>query len=439
MVMSPALPSIMRDLGISASVGQWLTSIFLLVNGLMIPVTAFLIGRFSTRQLFFAAMLIFTAGTVVAAFSGSFLMLMAGRVLQAVGAGIQLPFVSVTMMLIFPKEKRGFAMGMVGVVMGVAPTVGPAAAGWIVDAWGWNYIFFAIAPLAVLDMILAFFLLKNLGMKEKNKLDWLSVLLSTLSFGGLLYGFSAAGSFGWIHPETLGPIGLGGICLVFFIRRQLKRKPPLLDLRILKNPVFSTATVLSMVVSAGMTVGAVITPIFLQDVLGLSAMNSGLILMPGALLMAAMSPVSGMLFDRFGPRILCICGLSILTAGSGMMAFIGTETVVPYVLVAYTFRLLGISLVNMPLNTWGINALSNRKIPHGNAINNTGRQVAGSMGTAILVTVMMLVSGDLETPDLASTALGIDAAFGGAALLTLAALIMAVFKVKKQPESDEDY
>jgi EmrB/QacA subfamily drug resistance transporter len=400
----------------------------------MIPVTAYLIDRFTTRQLFFAAMLIFVAGTALAAFSVNFWMLLGGRVLQAVGAGIQLPFVSVMMMIIFPKEKRGFALGMVGVVMGFAPTIGPTIAGWLVDTWGWKYIFFGIGPLAILDIIMAFFLLKNLGEKKKSKFDWLSALFSTLGFGGLLFGFSTAGSLGWLRFETLVPIFTGAVVILFFVRRQLRRENPMLDLRVLKNAVFTNSVILSMVVAAGMTVGAVITPIYLQNVLNLTAMQSGLVLMPGALIMAAMSPVSGILFDRFGPRALCLSGLSVLTVGGVMLIFIGEHTSVTYVLIAYTFRMVGIATVNMPVTTWGLNALSNRRIAHGNAVINTGRQIAGSIGTAVLVTVMMMVSGTDSSDGAVAVSHGIDAAFACAAILTLFALVIAIIKVGRNTD-----
>jgi EmrB/QacA subfamily drug resistance transporter len=433
-VMSPALPSIMRDLHITAAVGQWLTSIFMLVNGLMVPITAWLINRFTTRQLFFSAMLIFILGTAVAAFSGDFYMLLAGRILQAVGAGIQLPFVSVMMMLIFPKERRGFAMGIVGVVMGFAPTIGPTFSGWIVDEFGWHYLFFAIAPLAIIDILFAFFLLRNIGEKNKTKLDVISAILSVIGFGSLLFGFSLAGNLGWLRIETLGLIILGIAAIILFVRRQLKRESPMLDLRTLKNSIFANSVILSMISSAGMTVGLVIMPIFLQNVLQLTALQSGLTLMPGALFMVGVSPISGIMFDKFGPRILCISGLSALTIGSGMLAFISDHTSVTYVLFAYTFRMIGIATVNMPITTWGLNALSNKKIAHGNAISNTGRQIAGSIGTAVLVTVMMMVSGSSSHTGAKAAALGIDIAFGCAAVLTAIALVIAIISVRQDKD-----
>ncbi|MDR0854129.1 MAG: DHA2 family efflux MFS transporter permease subunit [Clostridiales Family XIII bacterium] len=428
-VMSPALPAIMEDLNITAATGQWLTSVFLLVNGLMIPITAYLIGRFSTRQLFFAAMTAFTVGSTLAAFSTGFPMLVAGRVIQAIGAGIQLPFVSVMLMLIFPKSKRGFALGISGIVIGAAPAIGPTLAGLLVDQLGWRYIFACIAPFAAATLIFAIIFLKNFDTKQESHLDWLSVIFSTVGFGGLLFGFSCAGSAGWLSPKTYATIIIGAVFIVLFIRRQFRLDIPLLDLRVLKNKVFAVSTVLTMVISSSLTVAAVLTPIFLQNVLGNSAMHSGLILMPGAILMAALSPVSGTLFDKFGPRTLAIVGITVIMIGTFMLSIIDHYTTSKFILIAYTFRMAGISLVNMPLNTWGINALERDKIAHGNAVNNSARQVAGSIGTAVFITVMMVAQSTSMNIGVAAVSDGIDAAFRGATLMTAIALVITVVKV----------
>ncbi|MDR2486731.1 MAG: multidrug efflux MFS transporter [Clostridiales Family XIII bacterium] len=433
MVMSPALPSIMATFGVDAAQGQWLTSIFLLVNGLMVPITAWLIGNFTSRQLFFAALGVFTVGTVICALAGSFAVLLGGRVLQAVGAGIMLPFVSVMIMRIFPKERRGFALGVVGVVMGVAPAAGPTLGGWLTDAFGWQYIFFAMLPLAVAAIVLAAVLLRNLGDRSPTKLDWLSVLLSTAGFGGLLYGFSSAGSAGWLAPQTLVSILGGAGIVVLFVVRQVRRDEPMLNFRVFKNKSFTAGMTVTTIIASGMTVGGVITPIFLQNVLGYSAMQTGLIIMPAAIIMAGISPVSGMLFDRFGPRALCITGCAVIAAGSGMLALVGPETTGLYICLAYSFRMGGIALVNMPANTWGLNALKDESIAHGNAIINTSRQVFGSIGTAVLVTVMTLVSGIFApSGELVAVSRGIDAAYAGAALITVAALALSIAKVGRK-------
>ncbi|MDR1272083.1 MAG: multidrug efflux MFS transporter [Clostridiales Family XIII bacterium] len=441
-VMGTALPSVMDEFGINAAKGQWLTSVFLLVNGLMIPVTAFLINRYSTRQLFLSSMGAFIAGSVLAIVAWRFEVLLLARILQAMGAGVMLPFVSVMLMLIFPKERRGFAMGIAGIVIGAAPAIGPTLAGLLVDLHNWHYIFIAFTPVCVAVMVFAVIFLKNIGDRKETHLDLISVVLSTVGFGGLLYGFSAAGSAGWLHWQTWGSILAGGITIIFFVRRQYRVDKPLLDLRVFRYRDFTMSTVLVSIVGLGMTVGSVITPIYLQTALGYSAMKSGLLLMPAGLLMAAMSPVSGTFFDRFGPRALTITGLGIITVGTLMLGRLSLHSSEAYLIISYTFRMMGISFVNMPLNTWGINALPNRKIPDGNAITNTARQVTGSMGTAILVTVMVMVAGllaDRGSPE--AMVQGVNAAFNGAAIATGAALALSILKVdrgKKKVKRKED-
>ena len=433
-VMAPMLPSVMREFGIDAAVGQWATTIFMLVNGLMVPITAFLISRFSTRQLFFAAMILFTAGTLICATSVAFWMLLCGRVFQAMGAGIQLPFVAVTIMRVFPKERRGFALGINGIVLGCAPAFGPTFAGWLADSFGWRYTFFSITPIAVIVTIFATIFLRNFNTSSKQHLDWLSVAFSTIGLGGLLFGFSMAGSVGFTSPEVYGSIIVGVIIFIFFVRRQWTSEQPLLNLRVLKNRTFAISTAMVMIIHSGLSVGMVITPIFLQNVLHETATLSGLTLMPGAIVMASLSPVTGYLFDRFGPRFLCIIGLACLTVGTGLLSFIDASTSPLYITIVYTFRMGGMSLVNMPLNTWGINSLPDNMIAHGNAISNTSRQVASSIGTAILITfMMMIVNANAFRGEEVALSMGVNMAYGCSAIVAAVALVLAILVVGKKP------
>lgn len=437
-VLSPALPSIMRDLHITAVEGQWLTTAFMLVNGIMIPITAYLINRFSTRQLFLSSMILFTAGTALAGFSKGFAALLAARVLQAMAAGVLMPMIQTVILLLFPKEKRGSAMGTVGIVIAFAPAIGPTLAGWIVDAWGWHTIFLIIAPVAAVDVLLGFGLLKNVGETKRLKLDHLSVVFSTLGFGGLLYGCSSAGSYGWVHPLTLVPLAVGIVFLVLFIKRQMKVEVPLLELRILKSKTFAYSTIIAMIINASLIAGSIITPIYLQNVLHFSALQSGLVMLPGAVVMGVMSPITGTLFDRFGPRGIAITGLSIMTVFSFSFVFIDETWTFSVLCVIYTVRMFGMSLVNMPLTTWGLNALPNNMIAHGSAINNTARQVAGSIGTAILITIMaMVTAASRNLGGLGATLRGMHAAYGTAASLGAVALIMAILFIKKEKRTDE--
>lgn len=433
-VLSPALPSIMTDLNIEAGKGQWLTTAFMLVNGIMIPVTAYLINRFTTRQLFISSMAFFAVGTALAGVAGNFPLLMVARVLQAIGAGILMPMIQTVILLIFPKSRRGSAMGVIGIVMAFAPAIGPTLAGWIVDGWGWNMIFLLIAPIAALDILLAVFLLKNVGEPGDPKLDFRSVIYSTLGFGGLLYGSSSAGTYGWIHPLTYMPLIVGVVFLTVFVKRQLRLEEPLLEMRIFTNPAFTFSTIIGMILNAALISGTILTPIYLQNVLGFKAMQSGMIMLPGAILMGVMSPITGNLFDRFGPRGLAMIGLSIMTAASVCFVFFDEGCTFGYLCMIYTIRMFGISMVMMPLTTWGLNALENKFIAHGSAINNTMRQVAGSIGTSLLVTVMMIFTRSAaRRGDPGATLYGIHMAFGVAAALSVTALLLCVFFVRREP------
>ena len=430
-IMTPMLPSVMEEFGIDTTRGQWCTTIFMLVNGLMVPITAYLISRFSTRQLFFTAMLLFTCGTLVCASSNSYLMLLGGRVLQAVGAGIQLPFVAVTIMRVFPKERRGFALGINGIVVGCAPAFGPTFAGWVTDSFGWRYAFYSIIPVAIIIVVFALIFLRNFTESNKLHLDWPSVALSTLGFGGLLFGFSIAGSEGFDFPQSYVSLIVGIIALILFVRRELMLEIPMLNLRTLKNKTFATSTILVMIIHSAIAVTLVINPIFLQNVLGESAMLSGLTLMPGAIIMAAVNPFSGYFFDKYGPRVLTIVGLASITVSTALLAFIDADTNLLYLTIVFAFRMGGFSLVNMPLNTWGMNAVSNKMIAHANAVSNTSRQVAGSIGTAILITVMMtVVNANPHLGEVGALTLGINIVFGVTAVIMFGVLMLAIFVVK---------
>ena len=437
--MNVALPDIMKDLNISVSTAQWLSTGYMLAIGIIVPFTAFLIDRFKTRTLFFIAMGLFTIGTIIGSFATSFNMLLIARLIQGLAGGIMTPLMQTVFLIIFPIEKRGFAMGIVGVVLAFAPAIGPTLSGWIINSYPWRYLFYVTLPFAVIDLILGFFLLKNVTGGKKVSMDILSFIASTIGFGALLYGFSNAGNYSWTDKYVYIPLLIGIVFLLIFIFRQLNLKEPMLNLNVFKSKVFAFATIIVMIAYAGLISSELILPMYLENIKGFSAFDTGLILMPGAIVMGIMNPITGKLFDKYGARTLAISGLIILTLGTFGLSFLSTDTSHIYVTVVYSIRMLGISMIMMPLTTSGLNTLERNLYSHGNAANNTLRQVAGSIGTSIIITIMSKVSASSGITDpLKASVYGMNVSFASIGCLTLLGTIIAFFVVKKKEIKVQD-
>lgn len=428
-LLGTALPPIMNDLNLSGSTAQWLQSIFMLVNGIMIPVTAFLIDKFTTRRLFLTAMGLFTLGTLLCAIAPSFSILMAGRVLQASGAGIMMPLMQTILFLSFPINRRGTAMGLFGLIIAFAPAIGPSLSGFLVDQFPWRSVFIVVLPIAVIDIIAAYFLLRNVTELKNPKVDVVSIILSTLGFGGILYGFSVAGDTGWLSWQVLLTVIGGGLILYFFITRQLRLKEPLLEFRVFQNNTFSLATALGMVVFAAMIGTNVILPLYMQNMVGFSALESGLVLLPGAIIMGFSSPITGYLFDRFGGKWLARIGMLLLAVTTFGFTDLSAETSFTYLATMHALRMMSISMVMMPMTTLALNQLPNDLISHGTAVNNTFRQVSGAIGTAILVTVMSTAA--IPSDGVEGSIHGVNVSFIVAGVASFLGCILS-FRLKEQ-------
>jgi EmrB/QacA subfamily drug resistance transporter len=387
-LLNIALPSIMTDLKVDASTVQWLATGFMLMNGILIPSTAFLIQKYSVRHLFLLAMGLFAIGTIIAGMAHVFPLLLAGRMTQAAGSAIMMPLLMNVMLVSFPIEKRGAAMGVFGLIMMGAPAIGPTLSGWIIEHYDWRMLFHFVTPIAIVVVLLGFFLLKDKKEKVDIRLDVFSLVLSSLGFGGLLYGFSSAGKEGWDSPLVYGTIIIGGISLLIFILRQLKQDKPMLNFIIFKYPMYALSITISMVLMMAMFSGMILTPIYVQTLRGISPMDAGLMMLPGAIIMALMSPITGKLFDKYGGRVLAIIGLTITTVTSYYFSQLTFETTYTQLIILYSVRMFGMSMVMMPVSTNGLNQLPTRFYPHGTAMNNTLQQVAGAIGTALLITIM---------------------------------------------------
>ncbi|WP_425388105.1 DHA2 family efflux MFS transporter permease subunit [Ectobacillus panaciterrae] len=387
-IMSVAIPELMNDFDIKASTAQWLTTGYMLVNGVLIPITAFLMQRFTTRQLFQSSMIIFLAGTIVSAVATNFPVLLTGRLIQAAGAGIIMPLLMNVVFAIFPAEKRGSAMGMVGLAIIFAPAIGPTLTGYVLETFPWQAMFYGMIPFAVIVIICGFIYLKNVSEPVRSKVDFISVVLSTIGFGTLMYGFSQAGNDGWSSTEVVVSLVIGILALVLFTWRQLASKNPLLDLRAFKYNMFTLTTIINIGVTMMMYADMMLLPLYLQNARGFTALESGFLMLPGALLMGLLSPVVGKLFDRFGAKWLTIIGVAIIIISTVGFVNLTDSTSYTFLILMSTFRRIGMAMFLMPIQTAGLNQLPSSLNAHGTAISNTIKQVAGAVGTALLVTVM---------------------------------------------------
>lgn len=427
-----AIPPIMSDFQINASQAQWLTTAFMLMNGILIPVTAVLIEKFPSKNLLIIALSIFSLGTLIGAIAPNFFVLLLARIVQAAGAGIMMPLMQTVILTLFPPEKRGSAMGMVGLVTGFAPAIGPTLSGWLIDQFSWRSLFYTVLPVTVIVLLLAIFLMKNVTEQKQVNIDVLSVIFSSFGWGGLLYGFSIAGTTGWMSLSVIGTLTIGVVALILFIVRQLRLDRPVLEFRVFNSPIFTVTTILSVIVFAIMVGTQTLLPIYAQGVAGFTALESGLMLLPGALIMGFMSPITGKIFDNFGGRGLSIIGFTFITISLILYANLSLETSILWIATIFFIMMIGVSMIMMPLMTAGINDLPPHLIPHGTAMNNTFRVVGGSIGTAILISVMSNASSNTSVQQPVQAAMnGIQQAFTVATLVAVIGVLLS-FRIKRK-------
>lgn len=435
-LLTPALPTIMADMGIASTTVQWLTSGYALTEAVIIPLAAYLMGRFSTRSLFIGGMTLFAAGSLVSAVAPVFPLLLLGRVMQACATGFVMPMVFSVILLVIPRERRGSAMGIIGLVIGFAPTIGPSLSGVLVDTVGWRAIFIIVAAVAAIIVACAAKMLKPYGEFRRSRFDLLSVVLSTCGLICLLYGLSSVSS-----STNLGfTVGLivAGIALVgLYAYRQLNLAEPMLRVDILKTVNYRTVVIVIALFQAALIGMETVMPLYIQGVLGQSATVSGLTLLPGALIGAFTGMLAGRLFDKFGVRVPVLIGAAVVLCGVLGFTQFRADSPVLLVSVMYAVLAIGIQFTMTPVNTWGVNSLPNEAIQHAQSTSNTINQVAASFGTALLVSVAATVSG--VASDLAGverTFAGYHASFCTTALLAACAIVLILVFVRDKKKVD---
>ncbi|WP_054955144.1 DHA2 family efflux MFS transporter permease subunit [Paenibacillus dakarensis] len=386
-LLNVAFSHLIEVFSVTPTTVQWLSTGFMLVNGVLVPITAYLMRRFSTRQLFISSMLFLLIGSILCAAAPSFPVLLAGRMIQAIGAGIIMPLLMTVVMFIFPADKRGSMMGLIGLAMIFAPAIAPTLAGFVIEYYSWRYLFVGLIPFIVVVIGLAMKYLINVSETSRPKLDLTSVILSTLGFGFILYGFSNAGSHGWDDPVVILTILSGIMITTLFCLRQFKSDDPLLNLGVFNNKLFTLTSIINIIVTMMMYADMILLPIYLQNGRGFTAFDAGLLLLPGALVNAFMSPITGRMYDRYGAKPLFITGLLFVIPSMWVVTDLTVTTTYLFLMVRTIFLRIGLSFITMPLNTAGLNALPRNLVTHGTAVNNTVRQISGAIGTAVIITI----------------------------------------------------
>lgn len=434
-IMSVAIPHLMDDLGITASAAQWLTSAFMLTMAVVIPVTGFMLQRLNTRPVFLTAMTTFCTGTLICGFAPGFEVLLMGRVVQAVGTAIMMPLLMTTVMTLVPPHARGKTMGNISIVMSVAPAIGPTISGIILSTLDWRWMFWLVLPIALVALGLGAARVRNVSTPRYAPLDVISVVLSALGFGGLVYGLSSIGEASHAAPlvPVWVPLVVGVVSLVLFVTRQLslqKRDGALLDLRTFTFSTFAISAAMMAVAMMAMFGTFILLPIYTQNVMGLDALATGMLMLPGGLLMGFLAPFVGRLYDRVGPTRLLVPGTIIVSGVLWALSTADQNTSVVWVLCVHLVFSVGLALIFTPLFTSALGSLPRHLYSHGSAVVGTVQQVMGAAGIALFVSLMTLraESAALAGADqVSAVADGVQLAFKVGASIAMLAIVAAAF------------
>lgn len=425
-MLTAALSSIMVEFQISASLGQLLTTGYIMLLGIISALSAFLIRKYATKNLFLCCMGLFLAGGILAFFAPSFPVLLFGRAIQACGAGVLVPLLQTVAFYLFPKEKHGQAMGIVMLVIGFAPALGPVVSGVFVDLWGWRSIFILMIGVAMAAFALGAVNLCDFSDGEKGRMDLFSTVLYGFGFCGFMLGVTSMKEAGIFAMQTLLLLGGGVLFLGLFIYRQLRERHPMMELRLFGNKEFCIAAILIGLTYMASMSGATIVPLYIQTARGESATLSGLVVLPGMLVSILLSPVAGKLFDQFGARRVTLTGLLILFLGNSGFVFCTENSSLLMVTLLYLIRMFGTTLLLTPLSAYSVSTLEKGQIPQSTAIVTSFRQMVASLATSILVVVISVISAPV-----AVTAQAVQVSFGIQSVVYLAAIFLAWRQIQK--------
>ncbi|WP_282947753.1 DHA2 family efflux MFS transporter permease subunit [Cellulomonas endometrii] len=442
MLLGVAPPTLIADLGITPATGQWLTTGYLLTLAVLVPATGFVMQRFHLRTIFLGAMSLFVVGTAVAAAASGFGVLLAGRIVQAVGTAVFVPLLMTTAMRLVPAARRGTTMALVTAVPAIAPAVGPAVSGLVLSQLPWRWLFLLVLPIALAGLALGAAKLRNITTPEPVTLDLLSLALSAVGFGALVFGLASIGESvtGHVLVPPVIPIAVGLAGVAAFVLRQLalrRHSEPFLDMRVFRTRPFALSLAVMIVVAMNGFGTALVLPLVLTGVQGLGTLAIGLFLVPSGAVIALVSALGGRVYDRVGPRPLAIPGALVWTASLWFLSTLDRGTGVGTLLVAYLVMSAAQAMMWAPLTTTALSSLRADLYPHGTAAFTTAQQLAGAAGGAVLVSAYTIASraadpGALSVDEAVAAGRG---AFTAAAVIALAAVVGTLFIGKPAPTS----
>ena len=431
--MTTALPNVVEYFGVSTSICQWVTSGYSLAMGMVMPLTAFLITRFPTKRLYLAGIGGFILGLLLSIFAGNFGVMMAGRILQACGNGILMSAAQVVILTVYPFEKRGTMMGTYGLATTVAPIVAPTIAGLLIDAFGWKSIFYVVLVIMAVSFLLSALFFDDVLEIQEKKFDVLSFAESIVAFGGITLGIGNISSFGILSVQAGLPLLAGVVVCAAFMYRQCGLEKPFLDVRILGNRNYAVSVISSMVLYLVMMGSSVMMPLYVQDVMGCSAVTSGLVTLPGSLATAVVSPFAGKIYDKMGIKKLFMAGSAALLASNIGMCFLTMSTPLWVAAAFNVIRNISIGSLMMPLLTWGTQNVDTGKVADASSLLTSFRTIAGSIGSAVFVGIMTVVSeNSAETYGSRAMIHGMNVSFFWMAAGALVLLLISIFGVRKK-------
>lgn len=387
-IVNVALPKMMTVFGAATDEAQWIVTAYMLCLGVIMPLSGYLGDRFGYKCMYSMALLVFVIGSTLCGLAWNLPSMVAARVLQALGGGLMQPLGMAILYQNFPRERIGMVLGFWGIAIAAAPAVGPTLGGYLVDYASWRLIFFINVPLGLLNLVLAFRILKETYLLKIEHLDVKGVIASSIGFFCLLLAISQGNNEGWRSPYIVILFGIAFTSLAFFVANELRHPEPILELRLFRNPIFVLSVIISCIISIGMYAVMFMIPIMLQSVLGLSAMQTGIIMFPAALTSGAMMPISGRIFDRFGARGTVLFGLAILVVTTYVIGTFSALTTFAAMTLWLAIRGLGMGFSFMPTNTAGMNTVPQALVGRASALNNVLRQIASAFGIAMFTTIM---------------------------------------------------